>query len=218
MGRVRFGTLWARHQGKLDKDAGFNNVQAILVRPLCGDGTLGAWLEPDGLRASGLRLRHDDRRLRGRHNHIDSRGRFWQFEQTAVGGIALYQALAIVDRIDCVAGFLKFQVDPITIFGPVVAGPHYGPNGFVYVFFYEAYLILHVCPCQNTASILPSGQSEAHVNLLTDRVYFRPNDCVKVQECLFVRLAGCSGSKLPRVSTGKQSDSGLHCSVVGYTL
>ena len=82
-------------------------------------------------------LTHNGGRFLRRHDHIDNRGRFRQFEQVAVGGIALNQRLALIHRIYPVAGGSELQIDSIAVFGPVVAGPHNGPYRFLHVFLYQ---------------------------------------------------------------------------------
>lgn len=142
-GRVRIDVVWARPQGKLDQNAGFDDVQAMIKRPLSGRGAFGARLEPDCLRASGYRIFHYERGFKRRHDHIDDRRRFGQVGQAAVGFVAFDQLLAAVYRIDRVASLSELQIDAISVLGLIVAGPHNGPNRFVYILSNQGLQISH---------------------------------------------------------------------------
>ena len=76
VGRVRFRPLWSRHKGKLDKNASFDDVQAVFLCPPAGSDVLCTRLEPNSLRPGRFCLLYDDGRCLGRHDHIDNRGGF----------------------------------------------------------------------------------------------------------------------------------------------
>ena len=110
------------------ENATFDNVQPVILCPSNGGGVFCARLEPYGLGAGCFRLLHYGGRLWRRHNHICDRWRFGQIEQAPVGGIALNQTLALIDRIDTVTCGFQLPIDSIAVFGRVVAGAHHGPK------------------------------------------------------------------------------------------